>query len=462
MVMTMEEEEFTEAFINGTGKRYPFMAPIECSVQPVSNEKLFPFSDRHSGPRIFDTKKLRELIGDPDRLNFRYDSFFRNKSSSGSSLYEAATEFSAQLEGSGPIKNIAMVTIEAEFDHKITNSTLTSFAKVDKKIGRGRYNGPNAIGNQSGRDMIRKLLLPAVKSEVDNIKSRAEAQDFVRRYGPAIVGTAQFGGAISVYTKSSMNKKENSTSMAASLSAEVDEKKLNAGGGLSFGRKTSTEDNSFSYEMSAYGGNTNLLLDVNDSNVMKRWADSMSPDDDRFPMSIIDMSFNSISVLAEWGSTAEHLLEWASAIEISLMDERLRKMFVEKPINVNVRKNILYHNDNRKEMLITRKVEYQGKVDRWWETAIGARKWRNGIWACNECFRLLDEFNALVKRPDRSGESIEAWATEKLKFRIRTEFPKNWGNAGDDARQWNSTWKSVEIHWEWLIRTNNFETRAFK
>jgi len=424
MVMPMEEEKFNVAFINGTNKQYPFMAPIECSVKPV-NAELFPFDDRHSGPRIFDTRKLRELIKDPEMLNFRYDSVFKSKSSSGSSLYEVATELSASLEGSGPIKKVAMVTVEAEFDHKITNSTLTSFSKCNKKIGRGRYKGPQANGNEREREMIRKLLLPAVKSEVDNIKSRGEATDFVRRYGPAIINTAQFGGAINVYTKTSMNEKKSSMSMALSLSVEVEEANLNAEGGVSFGTKKSKVDKSFTYNMSAYGGDISLLLDNNDSNKVKSWVDSMSPENSIHPMAIIDMSFVSISVLAEWGSEAEYFLETASGVEISLMEERLRKMFVQKPINEDTRKAILKKNDDRKEWMLAKRNEYKGNMDGWWRTYPFNIKFENGIRACNECLELLDDFNALVKRSDRSGKTTQAWAVAKLKFFIRTKHQDN-------------------------------------
>lgn len=113
--------------------------------------------------------------------------------------------------------------------------------------------------------MIRQLLLPDVKSEVDNIRSSDDAQNFVRRYGPAIMYHwycpvwRRYTNTISVYTKTSTNNKEDATSMTLSLSAEVEVTNLNAAGGVSFGTRKSTEDNSFQYTMSAYGGNKILV-----------------------------------------------------------------------------------------------------------------------------------------------------------------------------------------------------------
>merc|ERR1711865_832648 len=105
-----------------------------------------------------------------------------------------------------------------------------------------------------------------------------------------------------------------------------------------------------------------------------------------------DMSFVSISVLAEWGSEAEYFLETASGVEISLMEERLRKMFVEKPINEDTRKAILKKNDDRKEWMLAKRNEYKGNMDGWWRTYPFNIKFENGIRACNECLELLDDF----------------------------------------------------------------------
>ena len=104
------------------------------------------------------------------------------------------------------MQKVAMVTASAEFSHDETKTKMTSFALTTRKKVVVSIKMPDALNTEHDRRFIRNLLLPGVKKDVDAISNLADAKDFVKRYGPVIFSTADFGGAMSGTTNSSMNK----------------------------------------------------------------------------------------------------------------------------------------------------------------------------------------------------------------------------------------------------------------
>ena len=151
------------------------------------------------------------------------------------------------------MQKVAMVTASAEFSHDETKTKMTSFALTTRKKVVVSIKMPDALNTEHDRRFIRNLLLPGVKKDVDAISNLADAKDFVKRYGPVIFSTADFGGAMSGTTDSSMNKSTTSTSMKVALAAEMKIADLSANASTGVGQTTSSTDNSFTYDMHAWG-----------------------------------------------------------------------------------------------------------------------------------------------------------------------------------------------------------------
>lgn len=297
--------------------------------------------------------------------------------------------------------------------------------------------------------MVWQMNTRAISSgrDVDAIKTQAQADEFVRNYGVAIVGTAEFGGAISVMTNSSMNKKATATDMQVTLTAEIETSKLDGKGSVKLGTTTSTEDKNFSYKMNAYGGNLSVLFDEDQGNKLMRWADTLDPEDTRKPISIVNLTFLPISVLAGWKSNTRRILEETCAKEIARMEAPLRDMFVERPPKQSVRESILFHNRNRTQWLIEQRNRIKGKGDRWWIIGPEKKEYDNGVAACDRNLNFLRDFDRQVNRPDQSGESLKKWAEDKLLYSIKTAYPRTWGfPSGNDSIFHNWIFERCDVH----------------
>lgn len=436
-------DDFKKRFVNDAEKKYSFMAPITRSVRLQANAKVLPFDSRHSGPKIFDERKIRELVEDDDSWDFRPDRFYHTKTITGSSLYDVAKDFAFQMGGGGFIQNAILASAQADFNHSLDQTEITSFAKVIMKMGAASFKVPDALGNERGRKLLRRLMMPAVIKDVDAVTTPEEAENFVSRYGAVIFRSARFGGGISGTTKSSMNTKTNATEMGVFLSGEMKVENI-AKGDLAVGHVTSSTDKSFSFDLDIWGGNINYLLEGS----YEKWYESLQIDDTLHPISLVDFTFQSVQVLAKFNSEAAQLLEEAARKEIAKFDQDLRNMVIEKPIDETLENVLLNKIDDKIVDLGQKRNEYRRLKDRWWNTY--DKGFENAMWACKNNIDNLKKFQEEIKRNDQSSESLKEWAKAYLEEHIASG-QRNWGAGGNDSRIWNRTYQECVRHWNEVI-----------
>jgi hypothetical protein len=427
------------------------MAPMLNSVKFQSGNALYPWTDTNSGPKIFSQEKVQKWLNSPsENWSVRPNLSTKVIGSSGDSLYDVAGSFCSNFGGSAPVQKVAMVTASAEFSHETTNKTMTSFARVTRKKIVVSIKMPDALNTEHDRIFIRNLLLPGVKKDVDAISNHAEAKDFVKRYGPVIFSTADFGGAMSGTTNSSMNKSTTATSMKLALATEMQMANLSANASTGLGQTTSSTDNSFTYDLRAWGGNVTLLSKGETTN----WLESLKLEKSKYPISVVDQSFASIEVLAEWKSEQDSFLAAAVTSIISEIDMELSEMVVKNSIKKEIKKSMLKMNNSKMEWLLERRNTEQAGKDNMFFTG---RLYVNGVDACNLHIKLLKDFDKEINRVDQAGTALKSWAERTRRREITSQKDRYWGVLGHDSTNWNRIFDVMETHWNLIIDSHSFK-----
>ena len=345
-----------------------------------------------------------------------------------------------------------MATASAEFKHKKTNKTMTSFARFTTRKVVASINMPDGLNTKHGRTCIRVLLLDEVKKDVDAISNSDEADDFVKRYGPVIFSTADFGGAICATTNSSMNKSTTATSMKLELGAEMKYVDLSANASVGLGRNTSSTNHSFTYDVESWGGDTALV----EKGEIHNWRESLKLEKSEYPISLVDQSFASIEVLAEWESEQENFLKDAASTVIDDIVYKLSGMVVKHPIAKDKKKSMLKMNNDKMEWLVDRRNREQAGQDYIFRMG---KLYSNGVRACNLNIKLLNDFDKEIKRVDQASTALKSWAELTRCKNITSRKDKNWGVLGHDSMSWNYIFREMEEHWTRVITEHSFKTK---
>ena len=198
-----------------------------------------------------------------------------------------------------------------------------------------------------------------------------------------------------------------------------------------------------------HGGNVNLLSKGGTTN----WLESLKLEKSKYPISLVDQSFASIKVLAEWKSEQDSLLAPAVTPFIEAIDRKLSLMVVITSIKEGDKKSMLKMNDAKKEWLVERRNAERAGKDSIFSTGT---VYSNGVRACNFHIELLKDFDKQIKRVDQSGSALKKWAVETRRNQITSEKAKTWGIGGYDATNWNRIFEFMETHWNHIIHTHHF------
>jgi len=424
-----------------------FLAPMLSSVNFQPENALYPWADSNSGPKIFNQEKFRHWLTPPNKTNwhFKQNSSSKTTYHSGDSLYEIALDFCTNFGATAPVQKVAMATASAEFKHKSSNKTMTSFARATSREVVTSINMPKALNTEQDRKSIRDLLLDEVKKDVDAISNLEDARDFVERYGPVIFSTADFGGAICATTNSSMNESTSATSMKTALIAEMRMADVSVNASAGSTQKTSSANHTFTYDMVSWGGDTTLV----GNGEINEWRESLKLKSD-YPLSLVDQSFASIEVLAEWRSDQESLLENAVSDFITAIDSKLYGMVVERPIAKDDKKGLLEKNGKKMEFLVDKRNTEKAGSEYMFNRMHG-RLYSNGVRACNLNIQLLNDFNTEIERVDQPSTALKSWAELTRRKQIKSQKAKNWGVLGHDSTSWNYIFEIMEEHWKLVI-----------
>ena len=204
-----------------------------------------------------------------------------------------------------------------------------------------------------------------------------------------------------------------------------------------------------------HGGNVNLLSKGGTTN----WLESLKLEKSKYPISLVDQSFASIKVLAEWKSEQDSLLAPAVTPFIEAIDRKLSLMVVITSIKEGDKKSMLKMNDAKKEWLVERRNAERAGKDSIFSTGT---VYSNGVRACNFHIELLKDFDKQIKRVDQSGTALKSWAVETRRREITSQKAMPWGIGGYDAISWNRIFEVMKTHWNLIIRSYSFEPRKAK
>jgi hypothetical protein len=198
------------------------------------------------------------------------------------------------------------------------------------------------------------------------------------------------------------------------------------------------------------GGNVTLLSKGETTN----WLESLKLEKSKYPISVVDQSFASIEVLAEWKSEQDSFLAAAVTSIISEIDMELSEMVVKNSIKKEIKKSMLKMNNSKMEWLLERRNTEQAGKDNMFFTG---RLYVNGVDACNLHIKLLKDFDKEINRVDQAGTALKSWAERTRRREITSQKDRYWGVLGHDSTNWNRIFDVMETHWNLIIDSHSFK-----
>jgi len=257
------------------------------------------YIERFKKEYVFDLPKLKNWAFDSSypRINFdqtRSDS----KTVSGTSIVSMASDFSTKFSASGNV-NLGAATISAslsaEYGGSSSSTSSTSFIQH-------REFQQLAYLSRIGRHHLRKLANPTFKEELDKVDSKEAAKALIEKYGATYIVECQFGGVMTLSSKSTSTKYAKENSFRIQMAAEY--KSLfgsgQTDGEVKTGLQRGKEDTSLIINVQTTGGDPDLIL----NGYEKEWRESVAS-----RVAIIDFRLAPISDFAEKGSLAERLVQ---------------------------------------------------------------------------------------------------------------------------------------------------------